>query len=100
MDRWLELVAIAESISHIDDCDAIVWVFDGSSKFSVQAVYKIIGFRGVQSVYTPSIWNIWNIVVPPWVHIFMWLLTNNKILTGDNLAKRRTVEDATCVILC
>ena len=27
---------------------------------------------------------------------FMWLLTNNKVLTKDNLAKRRKVEDTSC----
>jgi hypothetical protein len=31
--------------------------------------------------------------VPPKLHIFLWLLTNNKTLTRDNLAKRRNVED-------
>jgi hypothetical protein len=50
MQMWLDLVPIAESISYIDDCDAIVWAFDGSSRFSVQAVYKTISFRGSQPV--------------------------------------------------
>ena len=84
MRMWLDLVAIAESISYSDDCDAIVWAFHGSSKFSVQAIYKTISFRGITPVFTPSIWTI---IVPPRVHIFLWLLASNKILTRDNLAK-------------
>ena len=33
----------------------------------------------------------------PRVHIFLWLLSNNKILTRMNLAKRQHVEDKTCL---
>jgi hypothetical protein len=36
-------------------------------------------------------------VVPPRVHIFRWLLANNKTLVRDNLAKRRNLNDKTCV---
>jgi len=67
MNMWLDLVSIAESISYSDDYDAIIWAFDGSSKFSVQAVYKTISFRGVQPTFIPSVWNI---IVPPRIHIF------------------------------
>ena len=59
---WLDIVSIAESISYTDDCDAMIWAFDGSARFSMQAVYKTISFRGIQPSFTPSIWNI---VVPP-----------------------------------
>ena len=94
MRMWLDLVAIAESISYSDDCDAIVWAFHGSSKFSVQAIYKTISFRGITPVFTPSIWTI---IVPPRVHIFLWLLASNKILTRDNLVKRNRVDDLNCL---
>ena len=90
MQMWLDLVSIAESISYSDDCDTILWSFADSNSFSVQAVYKTISFRGVQPAYTPSIWKLY---VPPRIHIFLWLLSNNKILTRTNLAKRRHVED-------
>ena len=59
---WHDLTAIAESVNFTDDCDSIIWAFDGSSKFSVQAIYKTISFGGIQPVFTPSIWSI---VVPP-----------------------------------
>ena len=39
MQEWLNLVDIAESISYTEDCDAIIWAFDSSSKFTVQAMY-------------------------------------------------------------
>jgi hypothetical protein len=31
--------------------------------------------------------------------VFLWLLANNKVLTRDNLAKRRAVNDKTCLFV-
>jgi hypothetical protein len=49
---------------------------------------------GVRQIYTHVMWKI---IVPPRLHIFLWLLSNNKTLTRNNLAKRRKVEDGTCL---
>jgi hypothetical protein len=40
---------------------------------------------------------MWKIPVPSRLHVFLWLLANNKVLTGDNLAKRKDVGDKTCL---
>jgi hypothetical protein len=48
----------------------------------------------VKPVFTPSIWNL---KVPPRVHFFLWLLSKNKTLTRDNLAKRQKVENKRCL---
>ena len=40
---------------------------------------------------------VWKIKVPPKVHIFLWLISHNKILTRDNLVKRQSIDDLTCV---
>jgi hypothetical protein len=42
----------------------------------------------MRQVFTPVMWKIG---VPPRLHIFLWLLANDKILTRNNLAKRRHV---------
>jgi hypothetical protein len=54
----------------------------------------VVNDRGVRQVFTPIMWRI---RVPPRIHIFLWLLANNKTLTRDNLAKRRNAEDKTCL---
>ena len=36
-------------------------------------------------------------VSPPRVHIFLWLLSNNKILTRMNLQKHRDMDDVSCL---
>ena len=62
--------------------------------FLVQSFYAIINDRGVIPVHTPAVWKLH---VPPRLHVFLWLLANNKTLTRDNLAKMRRVPDPSCV---
>jgi hypothetical protein len=45
-------------------------------------------------VYTPVMWKI---PVPPRLHIFLWLLANNKTLTRDSLARRKSLDDKMCL---
>jgi hypothetical protein len=58
----------------------------------VQTLYAIINNRGVKQVFTPVMWKI---SVPSRLHVFLWLLANNKVLTRDNRAKRNNVDDKT-----
>jgi hypothetical protein len=60
----------------------------------VQSLYPIINDRGVKPEYTPVMWNI---SVPSRVHIFLWLLSNNKTFTRDNLEKRKKLDDNRCL---
>jgi len=52
MQEWLNLVDIAESISYTEDCDAIIWAFDSSSKFNVQAMYIKLSALEAFSLFT------------------------------------------------
>lgn len=40
---------------------------------------------------------VWKLFIPPRVQFFLSLLSNNRLLTRDNLAKRRVVNDSTCL---
>lgn len=68
--------------------------FSSSGKFSVQSLYTVINHIGVVHVYVSAVWKL---KIPPRVQIFLWLITKNKALTRDNLAKRREVTDKTCL---
>jgi hypothetical protein len=50
--------------------------------------------KGGHQVY---IHVMWKIHVPPRIHVFLWLLANNKILIRDNLAKRKEIDDKLCL---
>jgi hypothetical protein len=90
----MEVVQIASGIQFSEDEDAIFWQYTSSGKYSVQSLYAIVNNRGVQQVFTPAVWKI---PVPSRLHVFLWLLANNKVLTRNNLAKRREVDDKTCL---
>jgi hypothetical protein len=47
----------------------------------------------VTPVHIPAIWNI---VVPPKIHLFLWLLSHNKLATVDNLNKKDFSKPKQC----
>jgi hypothetical protein len=49
---------------------------------------------GINPIYTPVMWKS---VVLSRIHIFLWLLANNKTLTRTNLAKRQKLDDMSCL---
>jgi hypothetical protein len=97
MRDWDEVVQLASTIIFSDSQDEIIWTFKSNGKYSSQALYRIINFRGVKPVHTPAIWEI---KIPPRVHFFLWLLTQNKVLTRENVSKRKHVEDCSCLFCC
>ena len=82
------------SLLYSDEEDALVWQFTSNGIYSSQSLYRIINFRGIKPILVPSIWNL---KLPPRVHYFLWLVCKNKILTRDNLGKRKKIEDDTCL---
>jgi hypothetical protein len=94
MEMWFELLGIEEEVNLVEEEDQIVWSFCSNGKFSVQSLYAIINHRGVKPVFVQSVWKL---KIPPKVQIFLWLLSKNKLLTRTNLAKRRKLEDLSCL---
>jgi hypothetical protein len=95
MNLWYELLGIVENLNlQEENDDKIMWSFSSNGKFFVQSLYAVINHRGVVPVYVSAVWKL---KIPPRVQIFLWLITKNKALTRDNLAKRREVTDKTCL---
>jgi len=94
MGLWYELLSIIEDVHLNDESDQIIWSFSSNGKFSVQSLYAVINHHGVTPVYVRAVWKL---TAPPRVQIFLWLLSKNKLLTRDNLAKRREVSDNACL---
>jgi hypothetical protein len=92
--RWEEVVNIAADINFTDEEDALIWQFQSSGVYSSQSLYGVINFKGVIPVYIPAVWKL---LVSPRVHFFLWLMSHNKLLTRDNLAKRIKIDDPSCL---
>jgi hypothetical protein len=94
MGLWKELKVAVENIILNNEEDQILWSYNSTGRYSVQSLYAIINHRGVVPVFVPAVWKL---NIPHRVQFFLWLLSNNRVLTRDNLAKRREVEDSTCL---
>ena len=94
LELWEEVCQLASTIKFSEEEDSMIWQFSSKDIYNVQSLYKIINFRGIQPVLVSSVWDI---KIPPRVQYFLWLLSKNKLLTRDNLGKRRKVEDSTCL---
>jgi hypothetical protein len=96
MSLWEELKVVVESIVLNNEEDQILWTYSSTGKYSVQSLYAIINHRGVVPVFIQSVWKL---NIPPRVQFFLWLMSNNRVLTRDNLAKKREVNDPTCLFV-
>lgn len=92
MNLWYELEAIVGNKTHTGDFDSLVWQYTSSGDFG--SLYAIINYRGITPVFILAVWKI---IVPPRIHIFLWLFSSNKIMARDNLKKRNMNKPVECV---
>jgi hypothetical protein len=72
-----------------------IWMFHPSGVYSVKSFYGVVNNGGIVPIHTPAVWKL---VVTRRIHVFLWLVTTNKILTRDNLSKHCHVEDMRCLL--
>jgi hypothetical protein len=94
MNLWFDLVSVTEEVSLSTETDQIIWSFSSTGKFSVQSLYAVINHHGVKPVLVHAVWQL---KIPPRVQFFLSLLSKSKLLTRENLAKRRNVDDKICI---
>jgi hypothetical protein len=93
MQKWGELVSVVEQVVLTEDADSLIWCYEKTGIYSSHSCYNIISYRGVKPVYIPAIWGI---VVPPKIHLFLWLLAYNKLAMVDNLNKKGLKKNTRC----
>jgi hypothetical protein len=85
MIKWHELEGLDFSLSLYEETDALIWQYENKGEYSTSSLYAIINFGGVTPVFILAVWQL---VIPPRVHIFLWLLSQNKPMTRDKPKKR------------
>jgi hypothetical protein len=93
MSQWQEVLAIAETIVFSEDEDQLIWSYETNGVYSSKSMYAIVNFRGVTPIYLPAVWDL---KIPPRIQIFLWLLSQNKIMTRDNLRRRGIPKPMEC----
>lgn len=94
MEQWYQIVEIAKGIVFDNDPDTLVWQLENKGVYSTSSLYHVINFRGVQPLFIPAVWKL---AVPPKIHVFLWLFSQNKLMTRDNLRKRHIIKSLDCV---
>jgi hypothetical protein len=91
---WGEVVSIASAIEFSEKDDELVWQLNLVVVYSSQSLYSVINFRGgATCVHSCCL----EIVDPSRIHFFLWLLSNNRLLTRDNLEKRQKLDNNRCM---
>lgn len=74
------------------------WGWGRTGEFSTSEGYRAYQATG-NSTHSPSLWkSIWDTASLPKINFFTWTLIQNKILTGDNLAKRNFAGPHWCAL--
>lgn len=94
MDPWEQLITLIKQYPLLDDIDTPIWSLEPNGIYSVKSFYTQINFSGIASAISEKMWKI---LCPQKIHAFLCLCSYNKILTRDNLAKRRQVDDPSCL---
>jgi hypothetical protein len=79
------VLGIASGLELSSEEDEPVWQYNSSGIYSSQSLYRVINFRGIMHIFILAVWKL---KVPPRIHFFLWLLSNNKLLTRDNLEEK------------
>jgi hypothetical protein len=80
--QWQDILVIANFISFIDSKDQLIWQFESNGVYFSQSMYVLINFRGIKQSFLPAVWKL---KIPPRVQVFLWLFSQNKVMTRDNL---------------
>lgn len=90
MARWYQLIETNKQFHLSEYPYTPIWMLEANGVYSVKSFYKAINFGGVVSTTGEKLWKV---MCPRNIHVFLWLCAYN--ITGDNVARRRTVDDLT-----
>jgi hypothetical protein len=74
------------------DEDYVIAELNSTGVYDLQSLYAI-NFSGVSQIYIPAICQL---KILPSAHIFIWLMSHNRLLTTYILAKREYINDESC----
>ena len=92
-DDWLNILDDVVKVNLEEGVDILSWEFGPKGRFSVtKSVYNALSNNECGTYHK----KIWKSRVPAKIEIFLWLISNNAILTKDNMIKRKWPGEPTC----
>jgi hypothetical protein len=89
---WDHVLQDVQNFDLQEDEDIVLWKMEKNRKFSVKSLYNAL----TKNDAGPSHRIIWKGKVPQKIKYFMWLMTNNVVLTKDNLTRRKWSGNPVC----
>ena len=90
---WEKIWLDASNFNLDSSPDRVVWSLEKSGRFSVKSLYEGL----TKNECGVSLKRNWKGKIPAKIKIFLWLVSNDVVLTKDNLLKRKWQGDPTCV---
>ncbi|KAJ4819020.1 RNA-directed DNA polymerase (reverse transcriptase)-related family protein [Rhynchospora pubera] len=82
---------------HSDEYDHLIWRWNADGNFSVSSFYNTFSTAGKLS---NNLTCLWSFKVPPSLKFFMFLLSNNKLLTQQQLLRRNLLPLPPHCVMC
>ncbi|KAJ4808570.1 RNA-directed DNA polymerase (reverse transcriptase)-related family protein [Rhynchospora pubera] len=98
LPRQLEthsILAMAPTVLSPGRIDALRWRWSPDGRFSVATTYKCLSTAG--KLGSPLNW-IWSLKAPPSLKLFLYLLSNDRLLTRQQLSKRGIMSQGGCAL--
>jgi hypothetical protein len=73
--------------------DSWSWKHDSTGTFSVKSAYLLLIAGVVSNVLDSLLVKVWKSWVPSKMIVFSWQLLQDKVLTRQNILKRRVIRD-------
>jgi hypothetical protein len=89
---WNKILTDMNEYNFVNGDDNILWKFGLSGRFSVKSVYNAMTRNDSGPYYK----NIWKGKIPNKIKFSLWLMTNNAVLTKDNLLRRKWPRSPSC----
>lgn len=75
--------------------DQPIWELDRSKKYTTKSTYREATFKGVISWRMDRLWSS---KLPMIVKVFMWMVMQDRIESGEQLKKKMWKGDSRCIL--
>jgi len=95
LKEWESLMQEIASVQIGGGEDKIKWKLEKSGMYSTKSMYRLLSFEGVINKWLQKLWNN---RTPTKLKVFLWLLFQNRLQSGEALKKKHWKRDGRCIL--
>ena len=93
--EWESLMLELANVQIGGDEDKVKWKMEKSGLYSTKSMYRLLSFEGVINKWLQKLWNN---RTPTKLKVFLWLLFQNRLQSGEALKKKHWKGDSRCIL--